>query len=194
MEGRLTADALRFSRHDPSAFATFYREHAEPLLIYTTRRVYDVDTAFDLVSETFAKAFLKRRSFRGHTDAEAGAWLYSIASREIGQYFRRNAVHKKAMKRLGMQTPLVTEDDEARILELAELDPLRKVVREELEKLSSGQREAVQLRVVEDLDYDEVATRLEISEEAARARVARGLRALATALDQHEMRMEGETT
>lgn len=193
MEGRLTADALRFSRHDPTAFSKFYREHAQPLLIYTTRRVYDVDTAFDLVSETFAKAFLKRRTFRGHTDAEAGAWLYAIASREIGQYFRRSAVHKKAMRRLNMETPLVTEDDEARILELAELDPLRSVVREELEKLSSGQREALQLRIVDDMDYAEVATRLEISEEAARARVARGLRALASALGQHEMQLRGET-
>jgi RNA polymerase sigma-70 factor (ECF subfamily) len=191
VEGRLSADALRFSRHDSTAFATFYRNHAEPLLIYTTRRVYDVDTAFDLVSETFAKAFLKRRSFRGHTDGEAGAWLYTIASREIAQYFRRSAVHKRAMTRLGMQTPLVTEDDEARILELAELDPFRMVVRQELEKLSAGQREALQLRVVDDLEYEEVASRLEISEEAARARVARGLRALATALNQHETQFEG---
>lgn len=193
MEGRLSADALRLSGHDPSAFATFYRNHAEALLIYTTRRVFDVDTAFDLVSETFAKAFLKRRSFRGHTDGEAGAWLYTIASNEIAQYFRRNAVHKRAMKRLNMQTPLVSEDDEARILELAELGPLRTVVRQELEKLSGAQREALQLRVIDDLDYGEVAAQLEISEEAARARVARGLSALATALNQHETEFEGET-
>lgn len=183
MDRQLSAEALRSSQREPSAFARFYREHSESLLIHITQRVFDVDTAFDLTAESFAKAYLKRRDFRGDTDAEAGAWLYSIAHREISQYFRRSAVHKRAVKRLGMQIPEITEDEEARILELAALDPLRALVRAELAKLSSSQQQALQLRVVDDLGYEEVAERLEISEQAARARVARGLRALASALD-----------
>ena len=52
MGGYLAAGALRFSRWDPAAFAAFYREHSEPLLTYITRRVFDVDTAFDLTAES----------------------------------------------------------------------------------------------------------------------------------------------
>jgi len=49
--------------------------------------------------------------------------------------------------------------------------------------LNAGQRQAVQLRVVEERPYDEVALALGISEQTARARVSRGLRALTHALE-----------
>jgi len=49
--------------------------------------------------------------------------------------------------------------------------------------LPAEQREALQLRVVDELDYPTVADRLGVSEVAARARVSRALRALAGALD-----------
>jgi DNA-directed RNA polymerase specialized sigma24 family protein len=42
----------------------------------------------------------------------------------------------------------------------------------------------VRLRVVDELDYPTVADRLGISEQAARARVSRGLRVLASAVDE----------
>jgi RNA polymerase sigma-70 factor (ECF subfamily) len=52
-----------------------------------------------------------------------------------------------------------------------------------LETLAPDQREALRLRVVLELDYASVAERLGISQQAARARVSRGLRALASSLD-----------
>jgi RNA polymerase sigma-70 factor (ECF subfamily) len=52
----------------------------------------------------------------------------------------------------------------------------------ELGRLSDEQREALQLRVVEETPYEEVARRLGVSEQAARARVSRGLRTLQRAL------------
>lgn len=51
--------------------------------------------------------------------------------------------------------------------------------------LSEPVRRAVQLRVVDELDYEVVAQRLSISQPAARARVSRGLSALAQTLDTH---------
>lgn len=52
-----------------------------------------------------------------------------------------------------------------------------------LAQLSPAVRSAVQLRVVDELDYPIVAQRLGISEQAARARVSRGPAALAALLD-----------
>jgi RNA polymerase sigma factor (sigma-70 family) len=52
----------------------------------------------------------------------------------------------------------------------------------QLERLSEEQRDALQLRVVEEMPYEEVARRLGVSEPAARARVSRGLRSLQRAL------------
>ena len=44
--------------------------------------------------------------------------------------------------------------------------------------LPKDQRRALELRIVEQLDYEEVAGRLGCSQNAARLRVSRGLRAL----------------
>jgi len=51
-----------------------------------------------------------------------------------------------------------------------------------LAALPEEQRRAVELRVVQEHGYAEIATMLGISEQNARARVSRGLRALALAL------------
>ncbi len=65
----------------------------------------------------------------------------------------------------------------------AGLDQLREALGRELSLLSKEQRDALRLRVVEEHSYVEVAERLGVSEQAACARVSRGLRALAHALE-----------
>jgi RNA polymerase sigma-70 factor (ECF subfamily) len=50
-------------------------------------------------------------------------------------------------------------------------------------QLSGAQRDALQLRVVEEQSYQQVAAALGVSEQTARARVSRGLRSLARALE-----------
>lgn len=59
-----------------------------------------------------------------------------------------------------------------------------------LQDLNEDQRHALELRVARELSYAEVATQLEISEESARARVSRGLRALAERFDRSAFQEE----
>lgn len=105
-----TADALRRSRKDPEAFGTVYRAHARAVVAFVARRVYDLDTATDLAAESFARAYLKRSSFRGDTDAEALQWLYAIADRITLQFLRRNVIERRALERLGLEPPQMTDE------------------------------------------------------------------------------------
>lgn len=183
MSRETSDEALRRSKREPQAFAVFYEQHAEGVLRYTARRVYDPEVAFDLAAETFAQAYLARKEFRGGTEDEAAAWLYTIAKRQLARYFRRGDAERRALRRLAIQLPTLDASQQQRIKELAGLSDLRRTLREELEQLSAAQRRALHLRVVEELPYSEVASRMGISEQAARARVSRGLKALAAALD-----------
>jgi RNA polymerase sigma-70 factor (ECF subfamily) len=99
-------------------------------------------------------------------------------------------VERRAVQRLGIRLPSLHEDDVAAIEERAGLDELRAALGVELARLSLEQREARRLRVVEDRSYAEVALVLGISEQAARARVSRGLRTLAGALERYTARGE----
>jgi RNA polymerase sigma-70 factor (ECF subfamily) len=176
------AQTLRRSTGEPEVFADFYRQHFERIVAYLARRVCDADMALELTAETFAQAYIGRGRFRGSTTEEAEAWIYRIARRQLSRYFRRGEVARRAMKRLQIQLPAIDAARRAEVEELADLAGLRGALRAELERVPRSQRDALWLRVVEELPYAEVAKRLEISEQAARARVSRGLRSLGVAL------------
>ena len=59
-----------------------------------------------------------------------------------------------------------------------------------MDALPEEQRRAVELRVVDEHGYDDVAGVLGVSEQTARARVSRGLRALVAALQRAEPVLE----
>jgi RNA polymerase sigma factor (sigma-70 family) len=165
-------------RRDPLAFEAFYRAHAEALLAYFVRRVIDPHLALGLAAETFAKAYRQRRRYRGTTPEEAAGWLFAIARNEHLQWVRRGRVEQRALHRLGLSVPTFTEDDIARVNDLVDLEDARREVRDAVAGLPAAQRTAVWLRVVDELPYSEVAERLGVTEQTARARVSRGLGAL----------------
>jgi RNA polymerase sigma-70 factor (ECF subfamily) len=159
-------------------FAAFYERNARGVLAYFARRTFDAETALDLTAETFAQAFLSRGRFRGTEEPEAVAWLFGIASHQLSRYRRRGVAERRAIERLGIETPKVSTGDQERIEELAGNDALRTAARDAMADLSESERLAVQLRIVEELSYAEIAARLSITETAARARTSRGLRNL----------------
>jgi len=162
---------------------TLYARHHDDLLLFFVRRTADVEVALDLWSETFAQAVAGRRKYRGRTDAEAAAWLYSIAKNQLARYLRRGYAERRAMQKLGLERAPADDELLADIWQRAQLDATRAELAAALATLSEPVREAVKLRVVDERPYVEVATRLKISEQAARARVSRGLSALAEVLE-----------
>lgn len=178
---------------DSQAFSAFYRAHARALLVFFARRTLDAEVALDLTGETFAAAFASRHSFRGDTDAQAGGWLFAIARRQLARYFEAGVAARELQRRLGVSVPVAGEAELERIEGLAGLVDLRAVLREQLAGLDRGQRQALWLRVVDERPYAEVAARLGISEQAARMRVSRALRAIAESLAATPTTIEGGT-
>jgi len=175
----------------PDAFVALYGRDAEAVLVFLTRRTLDVEVALDLTAETFAQAWRGWSGVRVESSEEVRAWLFTIARRQLGHYLRRGHVERRALRRLGLTLPTLHEDDIDQIEQAAGLSTVRSALGAELQKLTDRQREALQLRIVDELPYQEVARQLGVTESTARARVSRGLRALATALDpvvSHEAR------
>jgi RNA polymerase sigma factor (sigma-70 family) len=168
---------------DSEEFARLYAAHSRRMIAFFVRRTYDAQLALDLTAETFAQAFSGRRRFRGETDEEAAAWLFTIANRQLAGYWRRGRAERRAVRRLHLQVPVLDQDDAARIIDLAGLADLRAALDEELAQLPEPTQQALRLRIVEEREYREVARLLGTTEVTARARVSRGLLALTAALD-----------
>jgi RNA polymerase sigma factor (sigma-70 family) len=170
-----------------------YVRHCDELLAFFVRRTRDTEIALDLWGETFAQALAGRGRYRGGSEEEAGAWLYGIARRLLAGYYRRGSAERRAMLRLGIERPTIDSDTEAEILRRAGLSDMRQTISAGLAMLSEDAREAVTLRIVEELSYPDLAVRLAISEQAARMRVSRGMRALSRLLDTQRLMEALET-
>lgn len=176
-------EALRESAREPARFVDFYRGYFDEILAFFARRTGDPEVALDLTAESFAQAFVGRRRFKGGCPAEAEAWLYKIARRQVARYLRRGRLERTALEKLGIEIPSVESEAIRQIERLADIEGLRSTLRAGLNDLPATQREAIQLRVVDELPYAAIAERLKTSEVAVRLRVSRGLNALAEALE-----------
>lgn len=181
-EGLADAELLVLSRRSPDAFGIFYERHAQDLLRFFARRTLDPESAAELTAESFAEAFSSRARFTDQGRGGAG-WLYGVARHQLSHFYRRGAVDRRARQRLGMPEREVSPEDYERIEEMIDLAEVRRSVASSFDSLPAGQREALELRVLEDRSYEEVARELRCSEETARARVSRGLRKLSSLLE-----------
>jgi RNA polymerase sigma factor (sigma-70 family) len=163
------AQLLRAAATDKGAFRVLYERYADRIHRYHLRRSRDKDAAAELTAETFAQAWSVRGSFRDEAGGSAGPWLFAIARNTLLQSVRRLRLEDAARQQLGMREgDAVATPDESWLDGIDEL----------LDELPAPQREAVRLRFVEDLPYEGVADRLEITPESARMRVHRALASL----------------
>jgi RNA polymerase sigma-70 factor (ECF subfamily) len=169
------ASLLAAARHDPDAFRELYERYAQTVHQYFARRTGSRAPALDLTAETFAEAWLVRARFRDEANGSAAPWIYGIARNVLLRSVRRGAIERRATERLGLldrlDRPQTTDDSVPPSTWADGADEL-------LDTLPAHEREAVRLRVLEDLDYADVARALGTSPGAARVRVHRGLKAL----------------
>jgi RNA polymerase sigma factor (sigma-70 family) len=162
---------------DAEGVLALYDRCARELLGFFTRRTRDPHLALDLLSDTFLAAFEHRDQCRAGSDREAAAWLYRIAANQLSAHYRRGAIERRATERLMTMLREPTAEEISAIERLAEADEPGALT-DALASLSEDQRAAVRARVLDEQDYDAVARELGVSQQAARARVSRGLRAL----------------
>jgi RNA polymerase sigma factor (sigma-70 family) len=130
------------------------------------------DVAADLCAETFAAALDSQPDYRSERGS-AGGWLFGIARHKLADSRSRGCVEDRARRRLGME-PIALPDPA-----LERIDQLRGgETLELLRTLPDDQRQAIEGRIVSELDYEEIAASLECSPSVVRQRVSRGLRSL----------------
>jgi RNA polymerase sigma-70 factor (ECF subfamily) len=177
---RSDAELIRAARTDAEAFSELYGRHARSIAAWFAART-PARIAGELTAETFAQAALSLRRFRDDRDGSAAPWLYGIARNVLRRSLERERLETAARRRLGLPLHAYEpelEDVEARV----DAEQLRPALDAALAQLPDGQRDAIELRIVGALPYDEVATTLGCSEAAARIRVMRALGSLSRLL------------
>lgn len=174
------AQLIRAAQNDAGAFAELYRRHAHAVDRFLRARV-PAGVASELTAETFAQAALSIRKFRDEKDGSALPWLYGIARNLARTFHERERVERHARERLGMPVQSYDLDLDA-AEERLDAQRFAPELDEALEALSTGQRRALEYRVLDDLPYAQVALALGCTEVAARIRVTRALGSLSRRL------------
>jgi RNA polymerase sigma-70 factor (ECF subfamily) len=176
---RTDAELLRDARRDPDAFAALYDRYALRAAQWAGRAGIPAPDVIDVVGELFAQAWRSRRRFRDPGDGSAAAWLHAIVRHIAAHYHRRGTVEASARRRLGLalEVSASVEEEAESLLVGSRLEAA-------LRALPPAQATAVRLRVVDELDYAEIATRLSCTPVTARKHVSLGLRLLRCDLDQ----------
>jgi RNA polymerase sigma factor (sigma-70 family) len=170
---RTDAQLLSAAETDAHAFREVYDRYAAAIHRFHLGRTRAPDTALDLTAETFAQAWLSRGRFRDVAGGSAAPWLFAIARHVLVASVRRQRLERSACERLGILFAVDRADTPTEPSEvwLEGLD-------EAFASLAPNVQEAIRLRVVDDLSFEDVADLMGTSSGAARVRVHRGLAAL----------------
>jgi RNA polymerase sigma-70 factor, ECF subfamily len=147
---------------DIAKIEALYREHGKALLGYL-KRTFSMGTAEDLLHETFLRA-LRCPPDRLAAVKSARAWLFGIA-RHVGL----DALRQSRYVNLPGEIPAAPSP---------QTDDRVEQVRRTLARLPSEQRETLELRLVDELTYEEIATALDIPVGTVRSRLHHAIRRL----------------
>jgi RNA polymerase sigma factor (sigma-70 family) len=175
---RTDAQLLALASKDPLAFREFYDRYAAWMRSWFLRQTGSDSAALDLTAETFAQAWHASRRFRDMADGSGAPWLFGIARNLLRQYHKHNRIESAARERLGLPAAWADCEDYEAVDERLEAGSLAPALRLAIKALPREQRRALELRVVQQMEYEEVAGALGCSQNAARLRVSRALRAL----------------
>jgi len=166
------------ARSGARSFAEFYDLMSPGVIRYFARATREPQRAFDLTADTFAQAFERRAELGVQSDAEAAAWLWIIARGELARYRRSNSVTGDAVDRLGLEPPVLSEQELRELERLTAEDEARRHIEIALGPLTAEQRELIGLRLLAGLSYPEIAERLGLAPAVVRARTTRALEGL----------------
>jgi RNA polymerase sigma-70 factor (ECF subfamily) len=167
-----------YSSPEPSGFDKLYRDHVDLLYRYAHRLCGEVESAKDLVQETFLNAYRGFKDFRG--EAQISTWLYTIASRACLRMRRKRKGEPE--RELSLDEFVPTSDGEFRLqIPMDGLTPeqafqnkeLREALDQAIQKLPKTYRMTLVLRDMEGLSAKEVGAIMGANERAVKSRLHR---------------------
>jgi RNA polymerase sigma-70 factor (ECF subfamily) len=172
---------------EDSAWEALLRTHTRKIYNLCYRFTGRVEEAEDVTQEVFIKVFQTLKSY----DAAQGSfstWLNRVARNHLVDHYRRSR-KDRVTSSLEDELPAAEEKPSPHMEPTGqvELRERRETLQLALDKLSPDLREAVILRDLRDLDYEEIASVLRVPQGTVKSRINRGRLELAHVLK----RMEG---
>ncbi len=169
----MTADELarRAAGGDEDAFAQLVGLHEKKVYGLALRMCGNPEDAADAAQEAFLAAWKGLPRFRG--EAGFSTWLYRLTSNAAIDHLRRVKRQRGEVSLDGGGPGLDAVDDAPSPQAQAEETELREAVAEGLSMLSEDHRQALLLRELRGLSYEEIASELRVDLGTVKSRISR---------------------
>ena len=169
---------------DRAAFEQIYRRHAEMVFNLAFRMTGDREEAADVSQETFLRVHRYCGRFRGRSSLKT--WIYRVTVNCCRSRFRRNQNWRTRILSGALETVEQVPDTRRGPEDRTLARDRGERVTDALRRLPEPFREAVVLRDLEGLTYEEFANVLGVRIGTVRSRIARGRDRLRTLLEKSE--------
>ena len=161
---------------DEDAFAELVRLHEKKVYHLALKMCGNTEDASDVAQEAFLSAWKGLPNFRG--EAGFATWLYRLTSNAAIDLLRRNKKQRGEISLDSEDTGIDPVDGDLPLQEQAEVSELREAVTAGLAELSEDHRQALVLREIQELSYEEIAAALGVDLGTVKSRIFRARSAL----------------
>jgi RNA polymerase sigma-70 factor (ECF subfamily) len=177
------ADVLaRACQRDPDAFALIYEAYVDRLHRHVSYRVPNKLVAEDITGQVFLNAWRAIERYRPEKDRPILAWLLTIANNLVTDYYRRSK--RQVLREVPLQDlDGGTEPEKVQLRRHSQM-----AIREGIAQLKKDQQMVVTLRLIEQMEYTDIARILGKPESTVRVILFRALRSLRAYLLERDVR------
>lgn len=161
--------------NNAQAFEILAKRYKDPLVNFIYRFLGDKEAAIDIAQDALLRFYLNKDAYKSF--AKFSTWIYTIAGN-----LAKNELKRRRRRQLFSINSAKDDEQDFDIKDVQNLNPdiladaviKNKFIQKALMKLNPIYREAVILRDIQDLPYEEIAKILNLSIGTVKSRINRG--------------------
>jgi len=167
-------DLVELAKTQAAAMGRLYELYYDRIFRFCVHRLFNRATAEDVTSTVFLTVARMMRGFKGRTEQDFRAWVYTIAANQANAYIRKTSRRKRLME--NVVAARRADDQDSGESEWSSLD--WPTLYAAIGQLKPEHQTILTLRFFENMDYDEIGRVVEARPATVRVTLHRVLHRL----------------
>ncbi len=167
-------DLVVLAKTQAAAMGRLYELYYDRIFRFCVHRLFNRATAEDVTSTVFLTVARMMRGFKGQTEQDFRAWIYTIAANQANAYIRKTSRRRRLMENVVAHRRM--DERDSGDSEWSSLD--WPTLYAAIQQLKPEHQTLLTLRFFENMDYDEIGRVVETRPATIRVTLHRVLRRL----------------
>lgn len=171
-------DMLEFQNGDKQAFMRIYNRNKRKVFTWAYRMLHNEASAEEISQEVFIRIFKMQKSYKA--TAKLTTLLYTITSRLVFNESRRKSRHPE--QEIEQEEWQNIPDVSNEWMNAMEKEQRKEILERAIQQVPDRQRAVLMLRYIDGMSHEEICSIMELSTQAVKSLLHRGLESLMNVL------------